>query len=288
MNCNQIDNEEFYNEWSGHKITHLEVLLKGFQRYKKVYLAGDSSVDNKHWILNKRVPRLKLFENILKEDYMRPDVAYNLNKILEESKSDYVCINSAIEATLLRERSINLLPQDIVIRDNIKEDDILFISVGGNDIALNPTNETISNLMVLLILPRNDIVQSKAFAYFVTLFKNTIEEYIKKLTQKVIPKRIVVAKIYYPCEIVTQSWANRFLELIGYNKNSEVLQHIISLLYEHATSKIQIQRSILYPMAFFKSLNSKSERDYVQRVEPSDEGGKKITDYFYKLLFNKE
>lgn len=47
------------------------------------------------------------------------------------------CLNAAVEATSLNDRAFNrLLPQDAFIRNNIDKDDVLVVSVGGNDVAL--------------------------------------------------------------------------------------------------------------------------------------------------------
>ena len=42
--------------------------------------------------------------------------------------------------------------QDMFVRDNITEDDILVVDVGGNDVALHPTCGVIFNIILLLYL----------------------------------------------------------------------------------------------------------------------------------------
>lgn len=68
-----------------------------------------------------------------------------------------------VEATTLNERTFKLRPQDIFIRDNISCDDILVVSVGGNDVALMPCPCTILSILGLLSLPASCI--EKSFAY---------------------------------------------------------------------------------------------------------------------------
>jgi len=58
-----------------------------------------------------------------------------------------------VEATTLNERCFSLQPQDIFLRDNIGKDDILVVSIGGNDIALRPSICTIASMAGLLCLP---------------------------------------------------------------------------------------------------------------------------------------
>jgi hypothetical protein len=50
-----VSSNEFYKEYHGHKSYHLKNLLEVLKLNGKnsfIYLAGDSSLDNKYWILN--------------------------------------------------------------------------------------------------------------------------------------------------------------------------------------------------------------------------------------------
>jgi len=62
-------------------------------------------------------------------------------------------LQTLVEATTLSERCFTLKPQDEFLRDNIGKDDILLVSVGGNDIALRPSICTIASMAGLLCLP---------------------------------------------------------------------------------------------------------------------------------------
>lgn len=53
----------------------------------------------------------------------------------------------------MNERTRLLRPQDRFIRDNIRENDILIVSIGGNDVALCPTPCTIVSMLGVLSLP---------------------------------------------------------------------------------------------------------------------------------------
>ena len=46
-----VDAGEFYGEYNGHKVTHLEKLLPALRSSSDalLWLAGDSSLDNKYW-----------------------------------------------------------------------------------------------------------------------------------------------------------------------------------------------------------------------------------------------
>jgi hypothetical protein len=54
-----------------------------------------------------------------------------------------VALQLAVEATTLNERTFHLKPQDRFLRDNIQPNDVLIVSVGGNDVAMAPTPCTI-------------------------------------------------------------------------------------------------------------------------------------------------
>jgi hypothetical protein len=64
-----------------------------------------------------------------------------------------IWIYMSVEATQLNERCFRLKPQDAFLRENIGKDDILIVSVGGNDIARRPTLCTIAAMTGLLCLP---------------------------------------------------------------------------------------------------------------------------------------
>lgn len=67
------------------------------------------------------------------------------------------CPIVSVEATTVNERSYGLRPQDKFLRDNISSNDILIVSIGGNDVAMMPTPCTIAAMAGLLCLPVNFI-----------------------------------------------------------------------------------------------------------------------------------
>lgn len=280
---NQISNNYYYETYHGHIIEHLRNTLTSikinYPENKIIYLAGDSSLDNKYWI-NEWAPATNAF-NFLKPSFMKKDICYHLNKLGESNGIS--CINTSVEATTLEMRvgKNNLLKQDYFIKNNISEKDILIVSIGGNDIALNPTFKTIWNLFKAIYLNNEkDIKLGPSYAYglkhLVELFKNNIEEYIEKLVARNKPEKIVVCMVYYPCEIETGSWSDRVLYLSGYNSNPKKLQVLMNTLFKYGTCNIKIRGSKVIPFPMFKYMDSKCVDDYVQRVEPSSKGGEKI------------
>ena len=108
----------FYTEWSGHRIEHLDIALQylrrgssGEQNREVLFLAGDSTLDNKYWILHTpAVDAINGYESFLRPARMMQDVSYWINReILARGQGERaVCLNTAIEATTLGERSRNL------------------------------------------------------------------------------------------------------------------------------------------------------------------------------------
>ena len=126
-----INARTFYENWSGHQLSLLDRLFVQLNENSNdeeksiIWLAGDSSLDNKHWCYAN--PDLKSaeyfvdpsytakacngYEKILDPPNSIQDVCYHLNHVLEKEKSPFVCINTAIEATTLAERDEELLSQ---------------------------------------------------------------------------------------------------------------------------------------------------------------------------------
>merc|ERR1712100_1001254 len=105
------------------------------------------------------------YEKALTPPLMAKDVAYWINeecdKKAREGGPRMCCINTAIEESALVQREeMGLLAQDEFIRDNITENDVLVVDVGGNDIALRPTTGVIVNMGMLVYLTPTFAVHS--------------------------------------------------------------------------------------------------------------------------------
>ena len=190
----KISSTSFYSEYHGHKLHHLEVLYPHLRTDSDalIWTAGDSSLDNKHWFADQR-PAVGVYADILQPPRSVCDVTYWLNSLLEsddryrfENNNDdgnshsksggggrgngrgrgnvkYAAINMAVKATTLNERCAKLRPQDKFLRDNIGEEDVLIVSIGGNDIALYPTPATIAAVAGLLCLPNSCLESGRSF-----------------------------------------------------------------------------------------------------------------------------
>ena len=312
----KISSRSFYSEWHGHKVPHLEALLPQLRAHSDalIWTAGDSSLDNKYWFSDTR-PAVGVYKNVLDPPISVADVTYWMNCLLEQQKQQqqqqqqqpkYAVINTAVEATTLNERSYRLRPQDRFIRDNIRSDDVLVVSIGGNDVALAPAPCTIASICGILALPTQCIESGVSFCacpmndcccgcgpsllsclgtcppclgYFRHLFGTRVQHYIEQLTAKTKPRKILVCMIYYPDENPTPSWANGALGALNYNKNPVKVQLLIRKAFEEATSKIKIEGSQVIPVPLFNVLDGKRSEDYVARVEPSALGGERMAEF---------
>jgi hypothetical protein len=189
----KIPSTSFYGEFHGHNLHHLQILYPPLRANSDalIWTAGDSSLDNKYWFHDHR-PAVGVYAQILDPPQSVCDVTYWLNKLLLEArdptsggvgcggggghgsdvghnenserfKRRYAAINTAVEATTLNERCIHLRPQDRFLRDNISSEDVLIVSIGGNDIALRPTPCTIVSMAGLIGLPMSCLEGARSF-----------------------------------------------------------------------------------------------------------------------------
>lgn len=304
----QIDAGIFYEEYHGHRTSHLQIVINRFgameERPRLIYLAGDSSLDNKHWFFSGFPPKnqqmfsstftegaVNGYESILNPPRMVMDVSYWLNRLASERLGPRkVCtINTSIEESTVSDRKEGLRPQDEIIRENISERDMLIISVGGNDVALKPTIATIINMAMLTRSPEWLIRAGWApgMSYFVGLFGTSVEEFVRKLTagpNK--PAKVVVCMLYYLDEKPGGSWADFVLGKLGYDTNPGKLQLIIRTLYDRLVQRgFTADGTVVETFPLFTVLDGKNSDDYVQRVEPSVQGGRKMADALLRHLF---
>ena len=156
-----------------------------------IFLAGDSSLDNKFWLQFCPPPRraraLNGYERALRPgDLMHRDVCYWLNRAALDSGLDVVCVNAAVEASTLGERSgacggPRLLPQDRFVAEHLLPDDVLCVSVGGNDIAMRPTFATVCSILALIHASPEKVKSGRAWGlqHFVRLFRDDLRRYVE-------------------------------------------------------------------------------------------------------------
>ena len=277
-----IDPNHYYSNYHGHKIEHIKTLHKALSANDKdkfIWLAGDSTLDNKLW-LSDYTHACNGYDKVFTEPYVKSDVCYWMNKHIESlGYKRWAVINTAVEASSINERRKTQFDQDIFISENISEKDLLVVSIGGNDIAAKPKVTTLLHMAKLFVFNNSDdekIIQSKSFKHIIDIFKDQTEEYINSLIAKRKPRKIIVCTMYYPCLSGT-GWADKVLKITGYNKNPGKVHHIIQLIYQEATSKLNIPGVKIIPVPLYDLMDYRDEKDYVDRVEPSVIGGRKIS-----------
>lgn len=290
----KINTSRFYFEYKGHPLSDLAkfraITIEERQDKPIIYLAGDSSLDNKYW-LHKSISEVEveapaIYEKTLVTPRPKPDVSFWMNHLLGEQAT---CINTAVEETMLRDRDDKLLPHDEFIRDNIRSEDVLIVSVGANDVALKPLPSTIMHMLRLAWLTRRKSLEdcsACSLSYFKHMFDTKIQDYITRLTAKTKPRAVIVCMIYFPLEAQfgQKSWAEMQLKSLGYNSYPTQLQAAIRAMYEIATKKVEVEGTEIVPCALHEVLDGKTPGEYTARVEPNDEGGRKMAVKFVELL----
>ncbi|KAK3657207.1 hypothetical protein LTR22_009381 [Elasticomyces elasticus] len=255
----------FYSEWAGHPIDDLQSIHSIIQAEHPekpiVYLAGDSSLDNKVWVPSTGpggeplpVPVPSIYKVFLKNPKPKPDVAFWINHVLGDKAT---ALNTAVEASLLRQRDNALLPHDEFIRDHIGPRDVLIVSVGANDIALSPNASTMRHMMQLAWLTPLSSIESGTASSL---------------------------KYFKASAGAQPSWADTQLKALGYGLYPRQLQAAIKKMYEQATRTISIEGTIVIPCPLFEAMDGKTKEDYVARVEPSVAGGKKMASQLSQII----
>lgn len=307
---------EFYNEYHGHKISHLTelyTLLRATHSGPMIYLAGDSSLDNKFWFADDG-DAVNGYEYFLSPPISRQDISYWMNHELVEQGmgKDVSVINCAVEESSLQLRSCGtLLPQDKFIKDTIQADDVLVVSIGQRDL-LKPSCCAMFNLCGLLSctstsclekcscgcsIPCNDICGGCCcgclsnicacpcgLGYFIHMFSARLTDLLSRLTATTKPSIVVVCMMYFMDEHVGNSWADTVLSTLGYDRNPAHLQSLIKIIFEKAVQRIKLRDSFVVPVPLFEALNGKNTSDYTQRLIPSPRGGQKIAKFIVDTI----
>jgi hypothetical protein len=311
-----ISSSSYYGEYHGHKVAHLTDVLDYLRSNndRVVFLAGDSSLDNKHWFSNISYA-VNGYENILRPPESIEDISHWMNWDMQRRglKGRLATINCAVEESTIGARSCGiLLQQDLFIRDNIQEEDVLVISVGGNDIALAPTPCTGFSIASLLAcsttelikhcscgcaIPVDDCCGGFSFGtlsmccacpfgmgYLVHLFGTRVKALVERLIAKKKPKLVMICMIYFLDETPGNSWAETVLRIMGYNSNPAKLQEAIRQIFRLATQTIHIPGVTVQAVPLFEVLDGKTTTDYCERVEPSAQGGQKMGEFLVEMV----
>ena len=163
----KVSARRFYGEYHGHQIRDLQILYPRLRENcdSLLWTAGDSSLDNKYWFSDHKPAVEGVYRDVLDPPTSNADVTYWLNYLALQQRQRrrqqksrinngggerLAAINTAVEATTLNERTRRLRPQDRFLRDNMQPNDVLVVSVGGNDVALAPLPCTIFSILALM------------------------------------------------------------------------------------------------------------------------------------------
>ena len=283
MSARKIPTGRFFNEYHGHPTELLDNLIGSLPAGRSVlYLVGDSTLDNKHWLRSgASQTACNGYERVLSHPSTPGDVAHWLNhELVQRGLGDRaVCVNAAIEeSTLGLRHGGKLLPHDEFVRRHISAPDVLIVSCGGNDIALRPTCGTIAAMATLVSCPKWLISSGLApgLGHFKALFRDSTKAYIESLIAERRPRIVVCCMLYYLDTRPGGSWADQVLSKLGYNSDPAKLQLIMRMIYEQATCAIQINGTTVVPVPLYEALDGTDTDDYVERVEPSVQGGEKM------------
>ena len=234
-------------------------------------------MDSKFWFSDE-MPAAAGYETLLRPPVVKQDLAAHLNALLHESQVS--TINAAVEESTLGERASGLLPHDQFIADNLDANDVVVLSVGGNDVVLKPSASTVWNMLLLLMQSTSTVAggpdSAWGMSHFVRLFRDDIERFLGRLTAQTKPRRIIVCMIYFPCTQPTGGWADRALGLLGYFRDPKKLQTAIQQMFVHAVSKIQVPGVEVVPFPLFSVLDGSDASLYECGVEPSARGNEAI------------
>ena len=227
-----------------------------------------------------------IYKDLFDPPLPTPDIAFWLNHLVGDLAT---CLNCAVEESMLRERDSALLPHDKFIRDHMRDQDILIVSVGANDIALRPLLSTILSMLALAWLTPECLVRwgwAPPLRYFQRLFRDKIQAYVQRLVEKCRPTVVVVCMIYFPLEAKKgqKGWADLPLKMLGYDIWPNRLQTAIRKLYDISTNRVRVDGIEIVPCALYNALDGKRADDYVARAEPSVEGGRKLSLYLETIL----
>jgi hypothetical protein len=126
--------------------------------------------------------------------------------------------------------------------------------------------------------------------YFKDFFRSRIEGMVNKIISVKKPKKVIVNMIYYPQEDPEEgAWSNNALWLLGYDRDPSKLQLIIRKVYESLKNDgLNIEGTEVQIVPLFKVLDPKNPNDYISRVEPSIQGGRKMANAILDVIEGKD
>lgn len=273
-----VDAIPFYTHYKGHPLEDLAYIVRNFRVNQRriVWLVGDSSLDNKHWLFeeDKASTTLNLehgwcaeaingYEQVLRPPRMVKDVCYWVNTQLVNT--DMVCVNAAVEEACIKDSPS---AHDGFVLSHLKPGDFVIISIGGNDLILKPSTSTLVSMGIGTYLVPDWCLDS-ALAWFPNplydLFVSRTQEYVDLFFKA---SRTIVCTPYFPCS-QGGGWASRLLDRIDMNKAQTTIRAVHNQYHKSL-------KGIFWTIPLYEVLDYECEADYKYRVEPSVQGGRKM------------
>jgi hypothetical protein len=283
---------KYYQTFYGHDVDSLEAIYRALAPKRRfvVYLAGDSSLDNKYWFFEGDrerlarclVPAVNGHQEVLDPPMMVPDVNFHLNRLLEPMGG--LSINAAVETSKLADRRDRLLEQDRFIADHLTRDDVVVVSVGGNDIALAKDEGEIEALRQVFSnsleqLETAPIDELPGFDFLKATFGDRMRSYLARLTERCSPRLVVVSVLYFPdLNDQVASWASAPLELLEYDREPGKFRAVMRRIEQDILKQIELDGTRLAVFPMYRALDGSDTGDYFHRVEPSGQGGSKLAE----------
>lgn len=262
-----------------------------------IFMAGDSTLYNRHWVAHNRhaqadvessfhkpkaEPVDKGLAQFLKEEdqFQLKDMTYWVSYWLRSKTptgSSPGVINVSVEERALKD-SVDDFPkpeiarQDQLVRENLRSNDTLLVSIGGNDILLKPDIWMISAAAWMWLVMKVGHVDRHTWGIrtFVGIFKDKVQDYIFSLLPEdnaKWPHKIMVMFPYLPSyDKVKQSghsdgghsqgseWASPILEKIGYFDEAKRGQ-MVQVMREVYRQSYALQRELTQKLAKIKPEN---------------------------------
>mmetsp|Transcript_44811 Transcript_44811/g.74366 ORF Transcript_44811/g.74366 Transcript_44811/m.74366 type:complete len:444 (+) Transcript_44811:232-1563(+) len=298
----EINSEEFYANYYGHTMEMLDTLETALRASSSaertvIWLVGDSTGDNKFWVAQAGGiwrQAVNGYQNILSPPLMKGDVAFWMNsELVAHGAVHAVAINAAVEESAIGAvppadgrsnlgRDGPLIEWDSFVHTRMQPQDIVVVTLGGNDVALWPSQETISAFVSVILGSSEEQIDAgtaPGMDHIISIFGLQQQRFLEKLVNKTRPRAVVLCMLYYVDKNANaSSWAAPTLQFLNYN--SQEGQGKLNLLYrkvfELGISKVSLEGVPVVPVALFQAMDGTDTNDYVARVEPSSQGGSKL------------
>lgn len=272
----KIVSSTFYSLYNGHPLPDLETLATNLPT-PRIWLAGDSTLDNKYWLPPASHTPPASYAPLLSPQLARRDIAYWLTHLAPPTHP-FPAINCAVEESTLRARRSRLLAHDALLAKRLAPDDVLVVCIGANDVALGP-----SLALAFAVLANVYLGERFGRRTLRRLFVKGAERYIARLTENTRPRLVLVCTLYYLDISRSPSWAGMVLRMLSYNSRPGLLQAAIRRVFQY-THEITVDGTKVVPVPLFEALDGNDSGDYVARVEPSEQGGRKVAELILKVM----